>query len=276
MRIDHKTMLEAFEETGGRGDVLSLPRKAVASLAKLPMDGLAPMLQQLFRWFLDGDETHLVDPFADAMLEGLKEQQLQNATRRKAYLVAQAERIKLRWEKNKYQGIPNDTTVYQTKTVTVNGNHKPNQSEVYGFTGDDSGVYADATPESSPTATVLTEAEARQTIASFAPEATEENYGRRFAEAERREGVGEKFAKSERYALDFALKQLDEKENVQTRNALRKFRREGSDILWRALVRFHSDSIAAKKRGKPFDKPGALFITRLKALRLAAGVIARP
>lgn len=91
MKIDTKTMLEAFEETGGRGDVLSIPRKDLVQLATVPFKRFAPIFHQLFKWFVDGDNTPLKDPLANAMLERLKVQQLENARRRKAFLVRQAD-----------------------------------------------------------------------------------------------------------------------------------------------------------------------------------------
>lgn len=91
MRIDRKTMLEAFEETDGRGDVLSIPRKDLVQLATVPFKRFAPIFHQLFKWFVDGDNTPLKDPLANAMLERLKVQQLENARRRKAFLVRQAD-----------------------------------------------------------------------------------------------------------------------------------------------------------------------------------------
>lgn len=92
MKIDTKTMLEAFEETGGRGDVLSIPREDLVRLKAVPLERFAPIFYQLFKWFVDGDETPLEDPIANAMLEGYKEHQRQNAMRRKAFLVEQANR----------------------------------------------------------------------------------------------------------------------------------------------------------------------------------------
>lgn len=92
MKIDHKTMLEAFEETDGRGDVLSIPREDLVRLKAVPFERFAPIFYQLFKWFVDGDETPLEDPIANAMLEGYKEHQRQNALRREAFLVAQANR----------------------------------------------------------------------------------------------------------------------------------------------------------------------------------------
>lgn len=92
MRIDRKTMLEAFEETDGRGDVLSIPREDLVRLKAVPLERFAPIFYQLFKWFVDGDETPLEDPIANAMLEGYKEHQRQNAMRRKAFLVEQANR----------------------------------------------------------------------------------------------------------------------------------------------------------------------------------------
>ena len=101
MKTDRKTMLEAFEETDGRGDVLSIPREDLVRLKAVPFERFAPIFYQLFKWFVDGDETPLEDPIANAMLEGMKEEQRQNALRRKAFLVAQANRAKkgaeVRW-----------------------------------------------------------------------------------------------------------------------------------------------------------------------------------
>lgn len=96
MKIDHKTMLEAFEETNGRGDVLSIPRSELVGLTTLPFELLAPVFYQLFKWFVDGDETPLEEPYANAILERMKEEQRQNALRRKAFLIAQKDKINRR------------------------------------------------------------------------------------------------------------------------------------------------------------------------------------
>ncbi len=90
MKIDHQTMLEAFEETGGRGDVLSIPREDLLRLKAVPLKRFAPIFHQLIKWFVDGDETPLEDPLANAMLEGFKEHQRVNAKRRLAFLKKQA------------------------------------------------------------------------------------------------------------------------------------------------------------------------------------------
>ena len=90
MKIDHQTMLEAFEETGGRGDVLSIPREDLLRLKAVPLKRFAPIFNQLIKWFVDGDETPLEDPLANAMLEGFKEHQRVNAKRRLAFLKKQA------------------------------------------------------------------------------------------------------------------------------------------------------------------------------------------
>lgn len=92
MKIDTKTMLEAFEETGGRGDALTLSRESLVALASIPVETFAPIFHRLFQWFINGDETPLTDPLANALLQSMKEHQKKNATKRRAYLVAQAEK----------------------------------------------------------------------------------------------------------------------------------------------------------------------------------------
>lgn len=84
-----KTMLEKFNETDGRGDVLSLAREDVARLYALPVEIYAPIVHALFGWFLNGDANTLDDPRDNAMLEGFKEHQLANAWKRKAFLEKQ-------------------------------------------------------------------------------------------------------------------------------------------------------------------------------------------
>ena len=121
MKIDHKTMLEAFEETDGRGDVLSIPREDLVRLKAVPLERFAPIFYQLFKWFVDGDETPLEDPLANAMLEGMKEEQRENARRRKAFLIAQQDKINKRWKKSE----PENTTEYHGKPRNTNHNHKP-------------------------------------------------------------------------------------------------------------------------------------------------------
>ena len=92
MKIDTHTMLEAFDETGGRGDALTLSRESLVALAGVPAEVFAPIFHRLFQWFVSGDDTPLADPLANALLEGMKEHQRKNATKRRAYLVAQAEK----------------------------------------------------------------------------------------------------------------------------------------------------------------------------------------
>lgn len=94
MKTNNRTMLDAFNETDGRGDVLSIPREDLVRLKAVPLERFAPIFHQLFKWFVDGDETELEDPIANAMLEGFKEHQRKNAVRRKAFLVEQSIRAK--------------------------------------------------------------------------------------------------------------------------------------------------------------------------------------
>lgn len=279
MRTDNKTMLEAFEETGGRGDVLSLPLSYLKRMQAVPFDWFASVLHQLFKWFVSGDETPLEDPIANAELEGLKEEQRKNALRRKAFLVAQSDRIKRRWEKNKHEiptGNPGNTTVYHgiptiTKTVTVNRN--PNQSEGYGLRKDglrDGGVGrpADAPPSPPVTATALTFKEANRFLWKSAPPLDEKHYTK------------EEIAKWDGYSFEDAdfivgdiLLTIGEEGNKQTENALRKFYRElGAKVFFRAYARFDKDWHEVCDSGNEWEKPGAILIARLKKIQEAMAV----
>ena len=255
-----------------RGDVLQLHRE---DMEPLFADGFPPearhtILDALFGWFVGGEEPTLDEPLANAYLQAFINRQKSEVLR---YLDFCRVRVENRAAAGKNAGRQ-VTTLAGNSKETVKVTVKGKQSEPFTVTGDGSRVNADATLDPSLTATVPTEADARKTIASFAPPATEENYGKEFAEAESRSHVGEKFAKSEQYACDFMLKMLDEKENEQTRNALTKFRREiGADMMWRTVVRFYNDKTSAKKRGEPFNNPGALFMSRLKAVREAMATV---
>lgn len=94
MKIDTKTMLEAFEETGGRGDVLSIPLEKGAALTALPKEMFADILYPLFQWWVNGTCDEPSDARDRMMLEDMKRHQTANAIKRKAFLVAQSEKWK--------------------------------------------------------------------------------------------------------------------------------------------------------------------------------------
>ena len=85
-------MLERFNATNGRGDVLSFSREDAARLAELPLEIAAPILHALLKWFLTGEDVPLNDPRDRAMLAGFKEHQLGNAARRGKFLNDQKEK----------------------------------------------------------------------------------------------------------------------------------------------------------------------------------------
>lgn len=85
-RPDYGGMLERFNATDGRGDVLSFSREDAARLAELPLEIAAPILHALLKWFLTGEDIPLDDPRDRAMLAGFKEHQLGNAARRGKFL----------------------------------------------------------------------------------------------------------------------------------------------------------------------------------------------
>lgn len=85
-------MLERFNATDGRGDVLSISREDAARLHELPLEIYGPIFHALLGWFLTGKETHLDDPRDRAMLAGFKEHQLGNAARRGKFLNDQKEK----------------------------------------------------------------------------------------------------------------------------------------------------------------------------------------
>ena len=122
MKTNNRTMLDAFNETDGRGDVLSIPREDLVRLKAVPIERFAPIFHQLFKWFVDGDETELEDPIANAMLEGFKEHQRKNAVRRKAFLLSQQDKINQRWKKQnqrnttEYNGKPRNTAEHPRNT----------------------------------------------------------------------------------------------------------------------------------------------------------------
>ena len=125
MKIDHQTMLEAFEETDGRGDVLSIPREYLVLMKAVPYERFAPIFYQFIKWFVDGDDTPLEEPLANAELEGLKEHQRQNALRRRAFLVTQHKKIMRQW--GKCDELQN-TTEYQNpphRAITRRGIRSP-------------------------------------------------------------------------------------------------------------------------------------------------------
>lgn len=107
-------MLERFNATDGRGDVLSFSREDAARLAELPLEIAAPILHALLRWFLTGEEVQLDDPRDRAMLAGFKEHQLGNAARRGKFLNDQKEKsdkaVQARKERNlrDTHGTPTD------------------------------------------------------------------------------------------------------------------------------------------------------------------------
>lgn len=107
-RPDYGSMLERFNATGGRGDVLSFSREDAARLAELPLEIAAPILHALLKWFLTGEDVRLDDPRDRAMLAGFKEHQLGNAARRGKFLNDQKEKsdkaVQARKERN-----PRDT-----------------------------------------------------------------------------------------------------------------------------------------------------------------------
>lgn len=259
-----------------RGDVLQLPKQFLEPLysSDYPVDARRDILDALVGWFIGREIPKLKNPLANAQLQGFINQQKEAV---QSYLdlcrVNANNRARQPNEDGATtvpQGRRSSTAVGNKRKETVNVKDKRNES----FTVDVSGVDADATPDTSITATALTEAEARQTIAAFAPPATEEIYGKEFVEAEERSGIGGKFVELEQFSCDFILSRIDEKGNALTRNALLKFRREvGADVLWRAWVRFYNDKTAAKDRGEPFTNPGALFMSRLKSIREALSVM---
>ena len=122
MKTNNRTMLDAFNETDGRGDVLSIPREDLVRLKAVPIERFAPIFHQLFKWFVDGDETELEDSIANAMLEGFKEHQRKNAVRRKAFLLSQQDKINQRWKKQnqrnttEYNGKPRNTAEHPRNT----------------------------------------------------------------------------------------------------------------------------------------------------------------
>lgn len=146
MRIDRKTMLEAFEETDGRGDVLSIPREYLVRMKAVPYERFAPIFYQLIKWFVDGDKTPLEDPLANAELEGMKEEQRKNALRRRAFLVEQSNRAKkgaeARWGTRNARGQPRASTVGRGQPRDAQPKPKPKpepkleQRESLGSVGD--------------------------------------------------------------------------------------------------------------------------------------------
>ena len=107
-RPDYGSMLERFNATGGRGDVLSFSREDAARLAELPLEIAAPILHALLKWFLTGEDVQLDDPRDRAMLAGFKEHQLGNAARRGKFLNAQKEKSDLAVQARKERN-PRDT-----------------------------------------------------------------------------------------------------------------------------------------------------------------------
>lgn len=109
-RPDYGSMLERFNATDGRGDVLSFSREDAARLAELPLEIAAPILHALLKWFLTGEEVPLSDPRDRAMLAGFKEHQLGNAARRGKFLNDQKEKSDkaVQARKERTHGTPAD------------------------------------------------------------------------------------------------------------------------------------------------------------------------
>lgn len=109
-RPDYGSMLERFNATDGRGDVLSFSREDAARLAELPLEIAAPILHALLKWFLTGEEVPLNDPRDRAMLAGFKEHQLSNAARRGKFLNDQKEKSDkaVQARKERTHGTPAD------------------------------------------------------------------------------------------------------------------------------------------------------------------------
>lgn len=282
MRIDHKTMLEAFEETEGRGDVLSISREDLVRLKAVPFERFAPIFYQLFKWFVDGDETPLEDPVANAMLEGYKEHQRINARRRKAFLIAQQEKINKRWKKNEcvntmeYHGkskgsrrIPRNTTEYQVK-AKAKAEVKEEAKDSSSFTVGDEESRTDAAPPSP-----LSVAEAKKELMILAPPVNDERYSEddmKYYEENRDEDYGDEDA-----AVEHALDVIDEAENDKARNALAKScSAVGLNLFRRALFRFDTDVFQDERKGgkeKSFRSKGAALMARLKRLSAAVDAL---
>lgn len=287
MNTDSKTMLEAFEETGGRGDVLSLPLAYLKRMQAVPFERFAPIIYQLFKWFVTGDNTPLDDPLANAELEGLKVEQLQNAVRRKAFLVEQANRAKkgaaARWGTSNAHGhtedahgCPRAAVVCPTITKTVTINHNPNQSEGYGYAKtvvvDGSRADADAAPEPPPPPTA-TATEAKRRIRDIAPEVNADNYDQAAIKFYKENYVGV-WSKNDRIAANRAALVVGETCNMQTMQFLINSCRElGRELFLRAVFRMDQDM--NKPGGSEIENPGAVLVTRLKQLKEAVAVVGR-
>ena len=95
MKPNYGSMLERFNATDGRGDILSFSLEDAARLAELPLEIVAPLFHALLRWFVSGEDIPLTDPRDRAMLAGFKEHQRANAARRGAFLEGQAAKSRI-------------------------------------------------------------------------------------------------------------------------------------------------------------------------------------